>query len=62
MAYRALISFAGAVTMAQGEVIDKIDGEIAKDLLRAGYIEEVGGAKPKTDKSSKPSKNKGGEA
>jgi predicted signal transduction protein with EAL and GGDEF domain len=36
--------------------------EIAKDLLRAGYIEEIGGAKPKTDKSSKPSKNKGGEA
>jgi hypothetical protein len=62
MAYRALISFAGAVTMAQGEVIDKIDGEIAKDLLRAGYIEEVGGDKPKTAKSSKPSKNKGGEA
>jgi hypothetical protein len=62
MAYRALISFAGAVTMAQGEVIDKIDGEIAKDLLRAGYIEEIGGDKPKADKSSKSSKSKGGEA
>jgi hypothetical protein len=64
MAYRALISFAGAVTMAQGEVIDKIDGEIAKDLLRAGYIEEIGGDKPKTEKSSAKSAKtkKGGEA
>lgn len=62
MAYRALTSFAGVVSMTQGDTIEKIDSEIAKDLLRAGYIEEVGGAKPKTDKSSKPSKNKGGEA
>jgi hypothetical protein len=62
MAYKALTSFAGVVTMAQGDVVDKLDSEVAKDLLRAGYIEEIGGAKPKTDKSSKPSKNKGGEA
>jgi hypothetical protein len=62
MAYRALTSFAGVVSMTQGDTIEKIDSEIAKDLLRAGYIEEIGGAKPKTDKSSKPSKNKGGEA
>lgn len=62
MAYRALTSFAGAVSMAQGDTIEKIDSEIAKDLLRAGYIEEIGGDKPKTEKSSKPSKNKGGEA
>lgn len=62
MAYRALISFAGVVSMTQGDTIEKIDSEIAKDLLRAGYIEEIGGDKPKTEKSSKPSKNKGGEA
>jgi hypothetical protein len=62
MAYRALTSFAGVVSMTQGDTIEKIDSEIAKDLLRAGYIEEIGGAKPKTEKSSKPSKNKGGEA
>lgn len=61
MAYRALVSFAGALSMAQGEVIDKIDDEIAKDLLKAGYIEAVGGDKPKTDKSSKSSRTKGGE-
>lgn len=62
MAYRALTSFAGVVSMTQGDTIEKIDAEIAKDLLRAGYIEEIGGDKPKTEKSSKPSKNKGGEA
>lgn len=62
MAYRALTSFAGVVSMTQGDTIEKIDSEIAKDLLRAGYIEEIGGEKPKTEKSSKPSKNKGGEA
>lgn len=62
MAYRALTSFAGVVSMTQGDTIEKIDSEIAKDLLRAGYIEEIGGYKPKTEKSSKPSKNKGGEA
>ena len=53
MAYRALTSFAGAVSMAQGDTIEKIDAEIAKDLLQAGYIEEVGGDKPKTDTSAK---------
>ena len=30
MAYRALTSFAGAVSMAQGDTIEKIDAEIAK--------------------------------
>jgi hypothetical protein len=60
MAYRALTSFAGVVSMTQGDTIEKIDAEIAKDLLQAGYIEEVGGDKPKTDKSSKSSKSKGG--
>lgn len=62
MAYKALTSFAGVVSMTQGDIVDKLDSEVAKDLLRAGYIEEVGGDKPKTEKSSKSSKNKGGEA
>lgn len=62
MAYKALTSFAGVVSMTQGDIVDKLDSEIAKDLLRAGYIEEIGGDKPKTEKSSKPSKSKGGEA
>jgi hypothetical protein len=63
MAYKALVSFAGAVSMAQGEVIDKIEPEIAKDLLKAGYIEEVGSGKTDTDKTEKavkPAKTKKG--
>lgn len=62
MAYKALKSFSGLVSMRRGEERDIKDQEIVKDLLRAGYIEEVGGSKPKTTKSSKPAKNKGGEA
>ena len=63
MAYKALTSFAGVVSMTQGDIVDKLDSEIAKDLLRAGYIEEIGGEKPKSSKSSvKPAKSKGGEA
>lgn len=60
MAYRALVTFAGAVSMAQGETVDKIDDkEILKDLLQAGYIEEIGGEKPKSEKSSKTAKKDG---
>lgn len=39
--YKALISFAGIVTMAKGQEAEIKDIEIAKDLLKAGYIEEV---------------------
>lgn len=39
--YKALISFTGIVTMAKGQEAEIKDIEIAKDLLRAGYIEEV---------------------
>lgn len=63
MAYRALVSFAGLVSMKKGETKEIKDQEVVNDLLRAGYIEEVGGEKPKSSKSSaKPAKTKGGEA
>ena len=39
--YKALISFSGLVTMAKGEIKELKDEGIIKDLLRAGYIEEV---------------------
>lgn len=62
MAYKALKSFSGIVSMKKGETKEIKDQEVVKDLLQAGYIEEVGGEKPKTSKSSaKPAKNKGGE-
>lgn len=63
MAYKALKSFSGLVSMKKGDIKEIKDQEIANDLLRAGYIEEVGGEKPKSSKSSvKPAKSKGGEA
>ena len=62
MAYKALKSFAGAISMRRNEVKDIKDQEVVKDLLRAGLIEEIDD-KPKSSKSStKPAKNKGGES
>jgi hypothetical protein len=43
--YKALKSFAGKVSMRKGEVKEINDKEIVKDLLNAGYIEEVKPAK-----------------
>lgn len=40
--YRALVSFSGIISMAKGETIETISDEfVLKDLLKAGYIEEV---------------------
>ena len=39
--YRAKVSFSGIVSMAEGEVKNITDDAVAKDLLKAGYIEEV---------------------
>lgn len=39
--YRALISFSGLISMAQGEIREITDDVMVKDLLNAGYIEEV---------------------
>ena len=63
MAYKALKSFSGVVSMRKGEIKDINDQEVVKDLLRAGYIEDLDGDKPKSSKSNnKPAKNKGGES
>lgn len=43
--YKALKSFAGKVSMRKGDVKEINDKEIVKDLLNAGYIEEVKPAK-----------------
>lgn len=51
--YKALISFSGVISMVAGEVKEIADKEIVKDLLQAGYIEEV-----KSAKENKPKKNK----
>ena len=39
--YKALTSFCGIVSMRAGEVKDIADTNIAKDLIKAGYIEEI---------------------
>lgn len=61
MAYKALRSFVGIVSMRRNEVKEIEDQEVVKNLLRDGFIEEVKGDKPKSSKSSKPTK-KGGES
>lgn len=38
---RATISFAGIVTMGAGEEREIMDDHICKDLLKAGYVEEI---------------------
>lgn len=54
--YKAKVSFSGVVSMSVGEVSDIADVNIAKDLLKAGYIEEVKPAekaKPVKDTTNK---------
>ena len=55
MMYKALISFCGKVSMTMDEVREISDQSIAKDLLNAGYIEEV---KPKAETKTKTKKSK----
>lgn len=49
MLYKAKVSFTGKVTMAMDEVREITDQSIVKDLLKAGYIEEVKKKKKKED-------------
>lgn len=41
MKVKALVSFAGAVTMGKGEEREITDKTICKDLIQAGYVEEM---------------------
>ncbi len=61
MEYKALTSFGGKVSMHVGEVKTIADVNIAKDLLSAGYIEEVKPAeKAKQTKQTKAKKESEG--
>lgn len=54
MLVKALKSFAGTISMYDGEIREIANDEIAKDLLQAGYIEGIKEAKAvKTEKTSK---------
>ena len=39
--YRAKVGFSGLISMRKGEVRQIKDKNIVKDLLKAGYIEEI---------------------
>ncbi len=39
--YKALISFVGIINATIGETLEIKDETVAKDLLKAGYIEEI---------------------
>ena len=55
MKYKAKVNFSGAISMYVGEVREISDIDIAKDLLKAGYIEEI---KPADKTKAKVSTNK----
>ena len=48
--YKALKSFSGVISMAEGEIKDISNPIIVKDLVKAGYIEEVKPAETKAKK------------
>lgn len=53
---KALVSFAGAVSMSANQVGEITDYAILSDLLRAGYVEELESEKveaPKADTAKK---------
>lgn len=54
--YKALKTFGGVVSMAEGEVKDISDPTVVKDLVKAGYIEEVKPAEGKAKKTAKENK------
>ena len=55
--YKANKSFSGIVTMKKGDVREIKDVEVAKDLIRAGYVIELADeSKPKTTPAKKASK------
>ena len=56
MQYKALVSFTGLVAMAKGEVREISDLSLAKDLLKAGYIEEVKEKKTRSPKRKESGK------
>lgn len=58
MKIRALKSFCGTLTMAQGDVREYSDESVLSDLLKAGYIEEVPAEQPSGRKAVKKNESK----
>lgn len=58
MKYRALISFAGKITMSRGEVREIADKELANSLLQSHFIESVEEEKSTEKVETKKNKHK----
>lgn len=56
--YKALKSFSGVVSMAEGEVKDISDPIVINDLVKAGYIQEVKPAETKAKDTDTKAKKK----
>lgn len=41
MRYKAVVSFSGTISMAEGEIAEIADKAVSDDLLNAGYIVEA---------------------
>lgn len=60
--YKCLVTFSGSkLAMVVGDVADISDEAIAKDLLKAGYIEEIKPAEKAKTASKKRTTKKVGE-
>lgn len=59
MKYKAKVNFSGKISMYVGEVRNISDEGIAKDLLKAGYIEEIKPAEKAKAVKGKSDKEKG---
>lgn len=62
MLYKAIKSFGGIITMTVGDTKEIADVNIANDLLKAGYIEEMKPAekgKTNTGTAKTPRKKRG---
>lgn len=60
MKYMALVSFSGLISMSMGEVREINDQKIVKDLLKAGYIQELKETKITKVEEQKVTKSKKG--
>ena len=56
--FRALVSFSGLVSMAEGEVREISDKRVVNDLLDAGYVEEIIPDKAEQPEEVKPEEEK----
>ncbi len=41
MKYKAVTSFSGTVSMAEGEIMEIADKAVSDDLIQAGYIQAI---------------------